>query len=75
MTRRLTAEAQADRDDFKHHVREFGGCACFISAPCGHCTHPGNPHNQEEDDCYVPKTASRNQREGTYAERCMWRSA
>jgi hypothetical protein len=26
------------------------GCTCFISAPCGYCTHPGNPANLEEDD-------------------------
>ena len=74
MTRRLTAEAQAERDYFRSEYRDRG-CTCFISPPCSHCTHPGNPLNQEEDDCYVPNTASRNQREGTYAERCMWRSA
>ena len=73
MTRRLTAEAQAERDDFEHEY--YGGnCSCHLSPPCGSCTHPGNPHNQEEDSCYVPSTASRNQREGSYAERRFWRA-
>lgn len=49
--RRLTAEAQADRDDFESRD---SGCTCFISPPCGHCTHPGNPHNQEDDECWEP---------------------
>ena len=74
MTRRLTAEAQAERDDFENEF-DGGNCSCHTSPPCSSCTHPGNPHNQEADDCYVPSTASRNQREGTYAERCKWRSA
>lgn len=73
MSRRLTAEAQEDRDDFD---REFGdrGCTCFISPPCSHCTHPGNPLCQEQDDCYepdVPLTGSRNQREGKYCGRIV----
>jgi hypothetical protein len=46
----LTAEAQADRDDFD---RDDGGCSCHISPPCGYCTHPGNPLNQEDDDCWT----------------------
>lgn len=50
MARQLTAEAQADRDDFKRAERELGGCSCHISPPCGHCTHPGNPMNQEDDE-------------------------
>lgn len=24
------------------------GCTCFISPPCGHCTHEGNPANLDE---------------------------
>lgn len=49
MTRELTPEAEAEREQFEH---EYGdaGCTCFISPPCGWCTHPGNPHNQEEDE-------------------------
>lgn len=52
MSRHLTDEAQDDRDQFD---RTFGdsGCTCFISPPCGHCTHPGNPLNQEEDEFWV----------------------
>ena len=26
------------------------GCTCFISPPCGRCTHEGNPRNLEETD-------------------------
>lgn len=34
---------------------ERRGCTCFISPPCGYCTHPGNPLNLEEtDDAWVP---------------------
>lgn len=45
----LTQEAEADRLDF---VRDYsdGNCSCHISPPCGSCTHPGNPRNQDEDD-------------------------
>lgn len=51
MARELTPEAEAERAEFE---REDRGCACHISAPCGHCTHPGNPDNQEEDDsCWI----------------------
>ncbi len=61
-TKRLTEEAQFDRDDFEAcHVTEDGaysladrGCICFTGcAPCSFCTHPGNPLNQEErDECW-----------------------
>lgn len=52
---RLTAEAQDERDDFDRGRREYGGCSCHISPPCGYCTHPGNPLNQDEDDdCWEP---------------------
>lgn len=51
----LTPEAQAERDDFEAIYGIDGGCYCFISPPCGYCTHPGNPSNQEEgDDCWIP---------------------
>ena len=49
LERVLTPEAQAERDDFDAEVADRG-CTCFISPPCGYCTHPGNPHNQEEDE-------------------------
>lgn len=46
--RQLTEEAQSERRQFES---ETGGCYCHTgAAPCGHCTHPGNPLNQEEDD-------------------------
>lgn len=47
--RQLTAEGQADRDDF---MMLYGGgnCSCHISPPCESCIHPGNPNNQAEDD-------------------------
>lgn len=47
----LTPEAQADRDSFEADVRDYG-CTCFIAPPCGFCTHPGNPLNQEDDEFY-----------------------
>lgn len=46
---RLTDEAEAESDDFRR-VYGDGSCSCFISPPCGCCTHPGNPLNLEEDD-------------------------
>ena len=47
----LTAEAQADRDNFD--AIDYGGCSCFISPPCDFCIHPGNPHNQDDfDECW-----------------------
>jgi hypothetical protein len=56
LERVLTPEAQAERDQFDREYGD-GGCTCFISPPCGWCTHPGNPHNQEEDECWMPPTA------------------
>lgn len=47
MVRRLTEEAQDDRDDFDSLD---WGCSCFINPPCTYCTHPGNPLNQENDE-------------------------
>lgn len=47
--RELIPEAQAERDDFEAEYGD-GNCACHINAPCGSCSHPGNPRNQEEDE-------------------------
>lgn len=48
------AEA-AEQFDLKY---EDSGCCCFTCAPCGWCTHPGNPSNQEDDDsCWEPDPA------------------
>lgn len=49
MPRQLKPEAQEDRDAFES---EDSGCSCHINPPCGHCTHPGNPLNQEDDEFY-----------------------
>jgi hypothetical protein len=48
--RQLTAEAEAERDDFERAYGLGGNCACHISPPCGSCSHPGNPRNQAEDE-------------------------
>ena len=46
--------AEDERAEFRQEY-EDGGCTCFISPPCGYCTHHGNPLNQEEtDDCWIP---------------------
>lgn len=50
MSRELTPEAQDERDDYESYRQEYGGCSCHINPPCGACTHPGHPLNQEEDD-------------------------
>lgn len=50
--RRLTDEAQADRDEFEY-VYDGVGCSCHLCAPCGACCHPGNPINQEDDSCWI----------------------
>jgi hypothetical protein len=47
----LTDEAQADRDEFVS-MSDERGCSCHISPPCGYCTHPGNPANQEDPSCW-----------------------
>lgn len=47
----LTAEAQADRDDFELNFEQHG-CTCFLCAPCSFCTHPGNPLCQEDGEFY-----------------------
>jgi hypothetical protein len=74
MSRVLTAEAQADRFHFHQEYGYDGNCYCFTgAAPCGSCTHPGNPHNQDDDEsCWEPAPwASRNLREGRVVGR--WR--
>ena len=49
----LTDWAEQHREEFNREYAD-GGCTCFISPPCGYCTHEGNPRNQEEDpDCWV----------------------
>lgn len=46
----LTPDAKAERDEFE---ATSPGCYCHTGcAPCGHCTHPGNPLNQEDDSCW-----------------------
>lgn len=35
-------------EHFQSERNELGGCSCHISAPCGWCTHPGNPRNLAE---------------------------
>ena len=53
MERKLTAEAQTDRDDFNEMINDLGlSCSCHINAPCTVCEHPGNPINQEDDICW-----------------------
>ncbi len=51
--RRLTVEAQADREEFISEFGRDGNCSCHISPPCFSCTRPGNPRNQDErDECW-----------------------
>lgn len=49
MTKQLTEQAENDRAEFYANYA-YRGCTCFQVAPCGYCTHPGNPLNQEEDE-------------------------
>lgn len=76
MSKVLTPEAEADREEFDREY-DGGNCSCHISPPCGSCTHPGNPHNQDEyEDCWMDEPEplptntriliSRNKREGRY---------
>lgn len=57
MDKKLTDEAQAERDEFVV-IFDNAGCTCFISPPCGWCVHPGNPHNQEDDEFWVDDDAA-----------------
>jgi len=57
--KRLTEEARYNRESFEERDSETGcslanrGCICFTGcAPCSYCTHPGNPLNQEVDECW-----------------------
>lgn len=50
LIRVLTEDAQDERDAYDSYREESGGCRCHISPPCGSCTHPGNPMNQDEDE-------------------------
>ena len=35
---------------FLNDFGDRGCCSCFISPPCGYCTHEGNPDNLEYQD-------------------------
>lgn len=45
----LTPDAEHDRYEFESDYGSIRSCTCFLSPPCGYCTHPGNPDNQAED--------------------------
>lgn len=47
MSEMLTDIAASERAAF---FAEGECCSCHICPPCGYCTHPGNPANQEEDE-------------------------
>lgn len=49
MAKELMPWAQALADEFDE-IYGDRGCTCFISPPCSHCTHPGNPLSLECDD-------------------------
>jgi len=46
----LTEQAQSDRNSFEELYGKRGNCSCFQNAPCASCMHPGNPHNQEDNE-------------------------
>jgi len=49
----LTEEYQAISDSFEFEYGH-GGCSCRFDAPCGYCTHPGNPSCLEgTDDAWI----------------------
>lgn len=48
---RLIEELEMAHDYFLIEFRD-SGCTCFISPPCGYCTHPGNPLNLEDANCW-----------------------
>lgn len=41
----LSPEGEEAYWDFVSFVIEYGGCRCFISAPCSYCTHPHHPYS------------------------------
>lgn len=47
MSRELMPWSEDEAADFERRY-SCRGCTCFISPPCGYCTHPGNPRNLEE---------------------------
>lgn len=46
MPKELRPWAQDESGRFFAEYRD-GNCSCHLSAPCGSCTHPGNPLNLE----------------------------
>lgn len=46
-SRELKPEFAALLSDFKSDFDDRG-CTCFVSPPCGYCTHEGNPANLDE---------------------------
>jgi hypothetical protein len=49
---RLTNEASEERNLFTA-IYGYASCTCFMGCtPCGWCTHPGNPQNQDDDSCW-----------------------
>lgn len=55
MTKRLTPDAEHDRFEWEQLMHGVG-CTCFRSPPCSTCMHPGNPINQEIDECWEEDT-------------------
>lgn len=41
----LSPEGEDAYYDFVSFVIEWGGCRCFVSAPCSYCTHPHHPYS------------------------------
>lgn len=47
----LTDRAHEQRGFYFENYGSYGNCSCHLGhPPCGSCTHPGNPLNQQEDD-------------------------
>ena len=46
----LTIEGAALKQQYEQVVLDTGGCSCHLCAPCGVCTHPGNPVNLAESE-------------------------
>lgn len=46
MKKHLFPWAQREADEFFEEYGS-GNCSCHVRAPCGSCTHPGNPFNLE----------------------------